>query len=653
MKHSNWFGYQFYYGRAFEDGDWDYSERYEAIFEELMSAKDQILKGEQVSLDVEVLARLREQIEVALQRESALYKALNIATPVVSGDEHFNAQFFIKEMDKIRKKLQQSFNNPDRLKASFLAILNNKDFLTQVAGKTTTLSFTTYGGIPDNNVASREKGKKELVTALNKGLNKSGSLNKNYAEIKKVLQKSFGEDFESKLQEMGEDLNEIIGSAIVSFYTKKDGSRYVWTTKNAEARQRRMMKSGVQSDLEQKIKKFYKDLHRTIKSRIQDGGYANTYMDGALFLYDEFSESPYAQGIILKIYNSPSGNPDDIFSGKGQKKQRYSKTKLIQLLYDFFVKEIGFFGQNQDWADVAQKALQYLTGRGKKEFKLVLEEAFDKRTGTDLASAMANFSSSQISGFWGEIAGLFYLHNGKKGFKPLFLSDNLNELGQKSNVDIQLKIYNNGKYTVLGVQVKNYTSSNSVTLYGSETFQLSNSNMSRYLKTDDLKLFRFMVANSYMGTEMGFDEYEKNSLELILYNYIDNFLRVGDEKSNMNFTNDFFVINNNLYPVSELLARIYLECEEILEDASQIKLFELVGIPSKDDIVTVDGEKKYESFLTIPSDQQQPATKIIKDTEYTNALALSIIDEQGFFPRKVIDAIGKTRIKFHGITVTI
>jgi len=134
-----------------------------------------------------------------------------------------------------------------------------------------------------------------------------------------------------------------------------------------------------------------------------------------------------------------------------------------------------------------------------------VEIAYDNLNSKQFFDEIALFSKSGVSGLLGEMASVISLHVPDAKLTPVIVSSKHNKLKEKIAVDVNLYIAKGTKTEeVLGIQVKNYTSSNkTVRLYdGGEGIGLGETAMNNYLSTYDLKVFRFIVANMKIAKKL-------------------------------------------------------------------------------------------------------------------------------------------------------
>lgn len=545
------------------------------------------------------------------------------------GNNLKSIQTYVQEMEKFEHELTKKFNPPGSDKVALLTILNDENFLTQIAGDVTYLRYTTYGELYNKD---RAGGKKLLTSAVNRGLNRSGSLASKNQVIVDILEKDFGESFEQELEE-GFNLQETISDLLKSFFGKiieKDLKKDIRLERISTGK------------MEQTVKAFYKALYRNIRNHLKDESkFKNQeyFLEGSLHLGQEFKETEYAQEIIVKIYDQE--NEGDVFERKGTIKKDLTKKNLSNIIYDFLHKEVKAF-KNEI---LVSQAINYLESH-KDSIKRTIIGAYSGLTNEEAIRTLAEFSKSGISGVIGEISTSLSLSS----FDPIFISGKKNKLGQKNAVDIKLIVTNGKKHTAVGIQVKNYTSSKNVPLYADTEVALDGKNMLRYMSQKDLTLFKFMVANNVMGSQIfNMPEYSKEALELMLYNYAGEFLRETDLQEDKDYQNSFYYINNRLFPVSLLLGQILENCLEILENAKKEKLFEIINMPNA--ISFMNSNDKPEAYSQIDTRQQPRANKIINGTTYKNVPAISIKFGSLWLPQRVENVISNTKILFKGIIV--
>lgn len=630
MKHPQWFQYQFYEGKAFQPGDWDYSDRLSKMNEELISAATQIKGTDKPVLTKDSIGRLYEDFKESIRRERLLYKELNINNVNMPRLNLEQIENYIDQMRIVQVSLTNSFNDPkNQGKAALLAILNDKDFITHIAGEVTWLSFTKYGESFDKD---RGAGKETLSRAVNKGLNLSGK-DKN-SEIIALLQKDFGEGFQNELIDF--DLNKYIKDLLEEIFGQ------LTLRKKRYNSEKRMAAFNSVKGLEVEVKKFYKRLYRTIREKLKVEN--RTFLDGALYIADEFQGTEYAQEILCKIYDYNS--QEDIFNQKAKIKTGITSKNIANIIYKFLSRSIG----NYQDKILSAAAKTYLVDFS-SDVLSALEEAYERQKAKDRASSLAAFNKSAVSGVLGEFAAILSLSS-KDKFRPILLSNNLNKLGQKEAVDISLEIIQNNKVkSALGIQVKNYTASNSIELYSDTQVSLTDNDIKRYMNWEDLKLFKFMVANSELASEVfKMRDYEKEALVFILYNYVPAFIREKDLSSESKQTNTFYYINNQIYPVSLFLAQIIKGCLEIINRVKDERLFSLINIPKYE---AIDSSIKGEKFSAISAQKQPRANKRINNITLKNLRARSFKEGGIRYPKEVDSVLQNTYIKFHGITVKI
>ena len=645
--------YQFYSGKAFYDDD-EYNDRYEKMGKELQYGINYINRvgigvanalGE---LDYGFAERLLKKAEQSFEKEKVLYDALNLSLKQVKFEPKLQTiQSTLENLEILGKQVTNHFNPPNSEKIAFLNKLNSKEFLDSLTmEKQTYLSFTEYGESlmhRGNEAQQRVYGKKKLTKAVNKALNRTGNKRDNYSEILKLI----GEDFFNMVPEIlnseqiQEEIIKLIDETLqatlpLALYSLKSSDRLNTMLDYDQKKER------------ETIKNFYKQLYKKIEKlfKLKVEKTERRYLKGALLLTQDIIQTDYGIEITQSIYEGIENNTQE-----GRIRDNLKFEELAQSFINLLKKKMeGTIKDNVD-----SKALNYLN-HNKARIKEIILQAYSKnKTNESKLREFAQFSKSGVSGLLGEIASAISLSE-EGATEVIITGSKKNNLGQKVIIDTQLIVYDKDKKkTALGIQVKNYTSKNNISLYTEEKISLTDKSLQRYMSLNDIKVLRFLVANfSLIEKEFDFN-LSKEDLELFLHAFISSFLRIEDLSDDTQLTNNFYYLNNRIYPTSQLLLTITLKALEILKDAKKERLVTLLA-SSFPDIEFVEEDYKIDKnddFMVVP---YQPWAILRGRSAPPRGIPTG--DENGFLPRRVdsnnvLSQMDHIDIRFKGLRVNI
>ena len=213
-----------------------------------------------------------------------------------------------------------------------------------------------------------------------------------------------------------------------------------------------------------------------------------------------------------------------------------------------------------------------LTAKEKDELSQAAFQKLDKtiKRGDKALDIMSIFGPAQMRGFLGEWATAYALRIMKGRTYTEITGKSINGVGQ-ANYDVVAAINDFN----IGFQVKNYAPG-SKTLYETE-IGLGRQEAKKYLGKD-LPVYKWIFANGIFLSEWSHQDI-RGKMEDSFYNYVPEFLRISDasvDNPEDLVNSDIYVIGNNYYPASYLVALIIEKVEKDLKEKKQ-ELFSLTG----------------------------------------------------------------------------
>lgn len=647
------FKYQFFDGKAFHTPEGlNYDDRREKIGEEISDAIAYMnsLKPQGI-LDSAFMKRMVQSVNKSLKREAILYESVGLAYPkIVNKNNILDAQ---DKINLLSQKLTQYFVGRNPGAFAFLSLLNDADFLSYISMKTVTaFSYTTFGE------GDRNLGKTKATDALSKAM-RMGMTRFNAAEQLRELVKedvltllNEGLDKESSafVDEIDEEIEYRIQVIIENTIQQQFGGQHVLTMKNADRATRFRSKAG-----EKEVKKFYKNLYREFElwfSRNLNNKKTPTgrYLGGALVIGEKIYRTEYGTQVLAEI----SEKDFSARNGYGQIRKDLDFDTFAAYFADFLITEIG------KYQGIDSDAHKFILKERKKLIS-VIKKAYSIKGATveEKLRNFSQFSKSNISGLFGEIGAAFAFSVGSN--EALITGDQKNKLGQKIATDVRLKVYKKEgrkviEKNIVGIQVKNYTSTNSFRLYDSTQLSFDGKTVERYITPKDLRVLRFLAVNHDIASEKYGYNYSTKDLENFLYCHFENFIRIDDLKEDPSeemTQNSFYYINNKVYPASYFLLVFLKEALDIFENGKKKSVFEVLG--SFTNYPVVPNKPNGNFFERIRVNEQPKAFKISTNSEgkmiYTSAWAFKMPDGNTY-PKRIDDNLlsGMT-IKFKGILV--
>lgn len=555
-------------------------------------------------------------------------------------------------MKSIAQKVTEAFNPKDSNKLKFLMILNDKDFLNQITMQgQTQLSYSVYGQ------KNRLKGKASLTNPVNQALTNRKNKIQKYEQIADFLYQDFGKVIPNANEVFSKDVvNEIAGNVYdlidevitAHFKNEKVSGRdliFVATTKKTRS------KKLTSTTGETMIKSFYKDLYRNFENRFVKNMEQITklrqkkYLGGALELSEKISETPFGATVLATIY--PKTNDNQL----GEIDKGLTLNQIVDVFLTFLRNQITIFTSSSIGAGLSG-GLTYFNQNYNKIKNILINSYQKKGNETDSIRQFAQFSKSNVSGLLGEIASVISF-TADSGMTALIIGSDKNSLGQKVAVDVKLTVYHKkGRRKDIGIQVKNYTAKQkNIPLYNDTSIDLSNNMLKRYIPKNDLKVFQFLAANYNLESNA---HYTRELLEEFLLNYSANFLRTKDLTDTTGLTNNFYYINNQVYPTSYILSHFLIQALDIMLDAKKrATFFTLEGLfPS---VKNIPPEAQGSNYM--PMEDQPRAEKIDSGSRgrYMETSAYQFDYGGETFPRKIANSnlLSDLRINFKGINVKI
>ena len=647
------FKYQFFDGKAFHTPKGlNYDERREKIGEEISDAIAYMnsLKPQGV-LDSAFIKRMVTSVNSSLKREAVLYESVGLTYPKrVNKNNILDAQ---DKIDILSKKLTQYFVKRNSGAFAFLSLLNDADFLSYISMKTVTaFSYTTFGG-GDRNLG-KTKATDSLSKAMRMGMKRFDASNQLRQLVKEDVLILLNEGLEKEspdfIDEIDDEIENQIQMLIEQTIMEHFEGQGILTMKNSERAARFKSKKG-----ETEVKKFYKDLYRkfeqwfsrNLKNKKDPTG---KYLGGALVIGEKITQTRYGTQILAEIYEKDSSARN----GYGEIRKDLDFNTFAAYFSDFLIDEIGKYqGTDSD-------AYKFILKERKKLIS-VIKKAYSIKGATteEKIRNFSQFSKSNISGLFGEIGAAFAFSIGSN--EASIAGDQKNKLGQKIATDVHLKVYKKEgrkilEKNVVGIQVKNYTSTDSFRLYNSTQFNFDGKTIERYITPKDLKILRFLAVNHDIASEKYGYNYSTKDLENFLYCHFENFIRVDDLKDDPTkevTQNSFYYINNKVYPASYFLLVFLKEALDIFENGNKKSVFEIIG--SFTNYPTVPNNPNGNFFEKIRTNEQPKANKISVNSNgkmiYTSAWAFKMPDGHTY-PKRIDDnLLSGLTVKFKGILV--
>lgn len=647
------FKYQFFDGKAFHTPkDLNYDERREKIGEEISDAIVYMnsLKPQGI-LDSAFIKRMVTSVNSSLKREAILYESVGLSYPKM-----VNKNNILDTQDKINllsQKLTQYFVGRSPGAFAFLSLLNDANFLSYISMKTVTaFSYTTFGE-GDRNLG-KTKATDSLSKAMRMGMKRidaSSQLRELVREdVLTLLNEGLEKGSPDFINEIDDEIEYQIQKLIEQTIKEHFEEQHVLTLKNSERAAKFRSKTG-----ETEVKRFYKDLYRkfeqwfsrNLKNKKDPTG---RYLGGALVIGEKITETKYGAQILAKIYEKdPSAR-----NGYGELRKDLDFDTFAAYFADFLIAEIGKYqGTDSD-------AYKFIL-KERKKLVSVIKKAYSIKGATteEKIRNFSQFSKSNISGLFGEIGAAFAFS--VKGNEALITGDQKNKLGQKIATDVRLKVYKKEgrkiiEKNIVGIQVKNYTSTDSFRLYDSTQLNFDGKTVERYITPKDLRVLRFLAVNHDIASEKYGYDYSVKDLENFLYCHFENFIRIDDLKEDPSkevTQNSFYYINNKVYPASYFLLVFLKEALDIFENGKKKSVFEMIG--SFQNYPTVPNEPNGNFFEKIRVNEQPKAHKISVNSDgrmiYTSAWAFKMPDGNTY-PKRIDDnLLSGLTIKFKGILV--
>lgn len=659
----NRFSKQFYDGKSWNtpSGE-DYSDRRNKIQEEVDEAIN-YMKSIKLTTDVGELnagfiKKLITAINSSLNKEKILYENLGLSSYPKRININ-NIDQFESKMLEINDLVTKNFNPPDSDKIMFLSLLNNKNFLSQVvSGTTTQMSYTVLGG------GDRNKGKTIATNALSHAMKSGISLENRYSILKIMLEQDFNQYFIKYSQQydlsnqIGTNTTRLINQIITETLDNHFRNSGLMRVQNSKRMKELNSK-------ETKVKAFYKDLYRRFEKVFIKSGQeiatrrAQKYLGQSLVLSERIEDTPFGEEVLLKFFSinsstGPSGNK------LGNKNLNLTYDSFLNNFVSFLQRQVNSFTASNPEYVAASKYIN--NSKIREKIFNILKRAYSKgATDEEKISNFMQFSKSNVSGLFGEIAAAISFSIGTN--RAIISGGEKNKLGQKISTDVKLTVYNkkeeNSKSVknIIGIQVKNYTSTNYVSLYGDTNVGFNNESLSRYIPRKDLKVLQFLVANTNFINDKGMGSISKEDLQNFLYIHFPNFSRIIDLKEDVSeetTQNSFYYINNKIFSASYILALMLRKVKETLNDAKKNSIFIIEGaFPQYDSIAPEIVGHSYQNLSKV---RQQPyAEKIGRSGKKELAPAYAFVGPDGrTYPNEVSgNLLSNLKIKFKGITVKI
>lgn len=572
------------------------------------------IKKENV-LDKKVLQELEKIIKKEINIENKLRKELLQSDNIKFNSD--NSQKILEDIQKLDDQLTEKIilNNKN---LAFINIISSKAFLDSISIEYSTLSFTIAGGARgfqdiENSKDKRNIGKNKINQAVSRIL-KTKDKNKQLAYIMKLL---FDDNRKQK------DLLPIIEKEM-------EGFKPVLSNFLKEQSQVMFTKKGI-TVAEDKVKPFIKKL-----GKIFQDYFKNTTENGQLFLNNSLQnlkEGKLIPNSVGEFALNLKDSSNDI-KGKYLTEMRINFYE-IQDGKEIKRKEINHEQILETFLSLVDKFNSEILSEGETRSKIkgYIREVMNKNPNNWEAFISEAWSKSQISGLLGEIAGIVMLKT--MGFETSYLGTTKNTSGQSSHVDLKIQ---SGK-SYYGIQVKNYTGSkNSLNLYSDTEFDLASTDANKYLESNLIYCLKFFFANKQILDQLNIKLPSTKDIENLLLIDISQFLRISDLNTDINEKNNFYLINNKIISASTILIQSYITAKDILQDAKENKLIEIIG----DSLTPITITEQ-----DIDSSKYKP----MNDRLYNNQLFIN----ENEYPMTMESINNKLniRIKFKGLKVKI
>ena len=572
------------------------------------------IKKENV-LDKKVLQELEKIIKKEINIENKLRKELLQSDNIKFNSD--NSQKILEDIQKLDDQLTEKIilNNKN---LAFINIISSKAFLDSISIEYSTLSFTIAGGARgfqdiENSKDKRNIGKNKINQAVSRIL-KTKDKNKQLAYIMKLL---FDDNRKQK------DLLPIIEKEM-------EGFKPVLANFLKEQSQVMFTKKGI-TVAEDKVKPFIKKL-----GKIFQDYFKNTTENGQLFLNNSLQnlkEGKLIPNSVGEFALNLKDSSNDI-KGKYLTEMRINFYE-IQDGKEIKRKEINHEQILETFLSLVDKFNSEILSEGETRSKIkgYIREVMNKDPNNWEAFISEAWSKSQISGLLGEIAGIVMLKT--MGFETSYLGTTKNTSGQSSHVDLKIQ---SGK-SYYGIQVKNYTGSkNSLNLYSDTEFDLASTDANKYLESNLIYCLKFFFANKQILDQLNIKLPSTKDIENLLLIDISQFLRISDLNTDINEKNNFYLINNKIISASTILIQSYITAKDILQDAKENKLIEIIG----DSLTPITITEQ-----NIDSSKYKP----MNDRLYNNQLFIN----ENEYPMTMESINNKLniRIKFKGLKVKI
>lgn len=647
------FKYQFFDGKAFHTPkDLNYDERREKIGEEISDAIAYMnsLKPQGV-LDSAFMKRMVTSVNSSLKREAVLYESVGLSYPkMVNKNNILDAQ---DKINLLSQKLTQYFVGRSPGAFAFLSLLNDAGFLSYMSMKTVTaFSYTTFGE-GDRNLG-KTKATDSLSKAMRMGMKRVDAASQLRGLVREDVLMLLNEGLEREspdfIDEIDDEIESQIQMLIEQTMMEHFEGQHVLTMKNSERAAKFRSKTG-----ETEVKRFYKDLYRKFEQWFSrnlknEKDPTGRYLGGALVIGEKITQTKYGTQILAEIYEkNPSAR-----NGYGEIRKDLDFDTFTAYFADFLITEIG------KYQGIDGDAHKFILKERKKLIS-VIKNAYSIKGATteEKIRNFSQFSKSNISGLFGEIGAAFAFSIGSN--EALITGDQKNKLGQKIATDVRLKVYKKEgrkiiEKNIVGIQVKNYTSTDSFRLYDSTQLNFDGKTVERYITPKDLRVLRFLAVNHDIASEKYGHNYSVKDLENFLYCHFENFIRIDDLKEDPSkevTQNSFYYINNKVYPASYFLLVFLKEALDIFENGKKKSVFEMIG--SFQNYPTVPNKPNGNFFEKIRVNEQPKAHKISVNSEgkmiYTSAWAFKMLDGHTY-PKRIDDnLLSGLTIKFKGILV--
>ena len=655
------FKYQYYDGYAFiQSPEIDYTDRRGKIEKELKTAinyMNSLKLGDDPVLNSEFINRMVQMTNRSLKNESILYEQININYPKQVNKN--NITDFKAKSEKLSDEMTKFFVEREAGKFSFLKVLNDAAFLDLIVSKsTTTFTFTGYGN------QNRLKGKKKATRGLSRAMSPAKNIKR--SERYKPVRELVINDIIDMLNENADGNNKnlistldnetikkvdaIIAQVIDSRF-KKTGLMGIKTTK---VRTEKLMNISNETLVKGFYKELYREFEKNFSRNLQKGLQPKgTYLGGALVIGKKIQETPYGTQVLSEIYLPPEAGSNDPY---GEFNTNLAFDDFVEKFADFLINQIQIYGSSYN----EPQAATFIKKKRSQLIK-VLRTAYSLKGYND-QDKLRNFSlfaKSNISGLLGEIGAAFAFSSGDN--KAYITGGEKNKLGQKVATDIQLEVYKKDgnkvvKTDLVGIQVKNYTSAKTVSLYQGTEIGLGNNLIERYISSNDLKVMKFLIANRELAKDKYGLNFSLEDLTQFLYVHFEQFIRINDLKSDIGektVANSFYYVNNRVVPASLLLAIFLEQAIELTINARKQKIFEINGsFPLYQE--TSEYEKGID-YTIVNTPEQPKAYKKNRTTYgrliYARARFFENSDNETYPSIISENLMGNMRVRFNGIKI--